>query len=170
MQFSAKHPSSSCPANTLCCTSLHCCNKTSTFFLFPQPLRHPLKLLQVHKISQSKGIPHPHPYTWTSTQKGFQMEQPASWVDKSHILMLLNSETTAMEVTQPPQGLNPASATPETSEPVTTSPEGSHFLLAPECFWNISVQRTGMFPIQNIYNKHPSGKSKEQNSCRRHGN
>lgn len=150
VQFSAKHSSSSCPANTLCCTSLHCCNKT-LFFLSLQPLRHPLKLMQVHKNSQSKDMAHPHPYTWTSTQKGCQMEQPASWVDKSNIFMLLNFETTAMEVTQAPWGLNPASATPETSESVTTSSGGSHFLLALECFWSISVQHTGMFPIQNIY-------------------
>lgn len=98
------------------------------------------------------------------------MEQPASWVDKSNIFMLLNSETAAVEVTQAPQGLNPTSATPETSESVTTSSRGSHFPFALECFWSISVQHKGMFPIQNIYNKHPSGKSKEQNSCRRHGN
>lgn len=55
------------------------------------------------------------------------MEQPASWIDKSNIFMLLNSETTAMEVTQAPQGLNPASATPETSESVTL--ENHIFLL-----------------------------------------
>lgn len=62
------------------------------------------------------------------------MEQPASWVDKSNTFMLLNYETPAMEGTRAPQGLNPASATPETSEPVTTSSGGSHFLLALECF------------------------------------
>lgn len=35
--------------------------------------------------------------------------------------MLLNSETTTMEVAQAPQGLNPAGATQETSEFATTS-------------------------------------------------
>lgn len=67
-----------------------------------------------------------------------------------------------MKVTQPPQGLNPADATPETSEPVSTSSWGHIFFLQFECFWSIYVQYIGMFPIQNIYNKHPSGKSKEQ--------
>lgn len=41
VQLSAKHSSLSCPANTFCCTSLHCCNKT--FFSLPPTCKTPPK-------------------------------------------------------------------------------------------------------------------------------